>query len=68
MFFFAGFLKIIAPGVGFSTIFLPNEGVGVSHFHCAPGVGNLPFQKIPWGIAGGGRSGLELTDTLLKQG
>ena len=50
---FAGFLKIIVPGWGFSTIFLPLE-VEVSHFICAPGVGISPFQKIPQGLDRGG--------------
>ena len=53
--FFAGFFKIIAPGDG------------VSHFLCAWGVGNWPFQKFPQSLLGGGGrrwSGLELTDTL----
>ena len=58
--FFAGFLKIIAPGVGFWHDFSAPV-VGVSHFLCARGVGNSPFQKIPRGFARGW-SGLELTD------
>ena len=57
-FFFAGFLKIIAPGRGFSTIFLP-QGSGFRTFFVPRG--NSPFQKIPQG--GGWWSGLELTDT-----
>ena len=46
--FFAGFLKIIAPGMGF-WYNLSAPGVGVSHFLCARGVGNSPFQKSPPG-------------------
>ena len=62
--FFAGFLKIIAPGGrGFSTIFL-SQGSGFRTVFVPGRVGNLPFQKIPWGFAWGGWSGLELTDTL----
>ena len=49
MVFFVGFLKIIAPGVGFKQDFSA-PGVGVSHFRCGQGLGNLPFQKIPRGF------------------
>ena len=41
---FAGFLKIIASGVGFSAIFLP-QGSEFRTFLCACGVKNSPFQK-----------------------
>ena len=50
-YFFAEFLKIIALGVGFSTL-----GVLASHFLCARKLGNLPFQKIG-GLPGGGGDG-----------
>ena len=46
--FFAGFLKIIAPGVGFQHDFSV-PGVGVSHFLCAWGWGIRPFKKLPGG-------------------
>ena len=50
-------------GWGFSTIFL-SQGSGFRTVFVPRRVGNLPFQKIPWGFAWGGWSGLELTDTL----
>ena len=50
-------------GWGFSTIFL-SQGSGFRTVFVPGRVGNLPFQKIPWGFAWGGWSGLELTDTL----
>ena len=52
VFSFAGFLKIIASGWGFSTDFSA-PGVGVSHFLCAREVKNSPFQKIPLVFARG---------------
>ena len=56
--FFAGSLKIIAPGVRCQhkyVVFVP--GVRILQGIC-------PFKKIPWGFARGGRrSDLELTDT-----
>ena len=64
--FFAGFLKIIAPGWGFRMIFLP-QGSGFRTFF-VPGVGNSPFQRNSPGVCPGGGvgwSGLELTDTLM---
>ena len=42
--FFAGFLKIIAPRVGFFHNFSAPV-VGISHFLCGRGMGNSPFQK-----------------------
>ena len=54
---FAGFLKIIAPVMGFSHNF-SSTGVGVSHFLSARG-GDSPFQKNSPEVW----SGLELTDT-----
>ena len=50
--FVAGFLKIIALGWGFSTIFLP-QGSGFRTFFVPGGVGNSPFQKFPRGLAQG---------------
>ena len=47
--FFAGFLKIMAPGVGLEHNFSAS-GVDVSNFLCAPGVGNSPFKKISPGV------------------
>ena len=48
--FFAGLLKIIAPGVGLYRHFSA-PGFGFSHFFCArEGVGNSPFQKISRGM------------------
>ena len=41
---FAGFLKIIAPGVGFYHDFSA-PGVGVSHILSARGWGIRPFKK-----------------------
>ena len=64
---FAGFLKIIAPGWGFSMIFLPQgsrfrisfvlEGWGIRSFKTSPVA--CPGE----GGGGGWLSGLELTDT-----
>ena len=63
---FAGFLKIIVPRVVFLHNFF-DPVVVISHFRCALGVGNSPFQKTFWKLAWGGGlegwSGLELTDT-----
>ena len=56
--FFAEVLKIMAPRVGFSTIFLP-QGSGFRTFF----VGNSPFQKDSLGVRPGEWLGLELTDT-----
>ena len=50
--FFSGVLKIIAPGGGALALFSA-PGVGGSHFPCARGMGNSPFQKIPRGLAPG---------------
>ena len=54
--FLAGFSKIIAPGVGLSTIFL-SPGVGVSHFLCAGGGGGggefALSKTFPGGLPGG---------------
>ena len=62
--FFAGYLKIYAPGVGFQHDFSA-PGFGVSHFLCARGVGIRRFKKKFAGVCpGGGMSGLELIDTL----
>ena len=65
--FFAGFLKIIAPRMGFWHYFSAPED-GFLHLLCAQGEGwdILPFKTIPWGLPGGGGrwSGLELADTL----
>ena len=36
--------------MGFSTLFAPK--VEVSHFLCAQGVGNLPFQKVLGALPG----------------
>ena len=44
VYFFAGFLKIIAPGVGFFTISLP-QGSGFRTFFVARGWGIRPFKK-----------------------
>ena len=50
MSYFAGFLKIIAPGVGFLHDFSV-PGVGVSHaLSLCLGVGNSPFKKLPQGM------------------
>ena len=50
---FAGFLKIIAPGMGFQHDFSA-PGVGVSHFLCARGVGEFAFIKnLLKGLPGG---------------
>ena len=58
--FFAGFLKIIAPGVGFKHDFsAPGSGIALSLW---PRGGEFALLKIPRGFAGGW-SGLELTDT-----
>ena len=47
---FAGFLKIIAPGWGFSTIFLP-QGSGFRTF-LMPGGGEFALSKqFPGGMA-----------------
>ena len=51
--FFAGYLKIIAPGVSCQHD-LSAPRVRVSHFRRARGVGNLTFQKIPGEFAGEG--------------
>ena len=60
VFFFAGFLTIIAPGWGFSTSFLP-QGLVFCTFFVPGGWGIRPFKKnSPRGL-----SGLELTDTLV---
>ena len=48
----------------FSTIFL-SHGSGFCPFFVPQGLGNSPFQKIPWGFAWGELSGMELTDPLL---
>ena len=61
--FFAGFLKIIVPGVGFQLDFSAPR-VGVSHFLCTRGWSIRPFKNFPWGLPGGGWSGLGLIDTL----
>ena len=59
MFFvFAGILKVIAPGWGFSTFYSVPMG-WVSHFLCARGVGEFALSKNSLG----GWSNLELTDT-----
>ena len=50
--FFARFLKIIAPGVEFSTTFLP-MGRGFAPSLC-PGCGMSPFKKFPGGLHGEG--------------
>ena len=54
LFYFAGFLKIIASGVGFRAIFLP-QGPGFhTFFVTGVGAGNLPFQtNSPWVLPGG---------------
>ena len=49
---FAKFLKIIATGVGFSTIFLP-QGSGFRTLFVPGGWGILPFKKSPGCLAGG---------------
>ena len=57
--FFAGFLEIIAPGVGFSTIFLP-QGPGFRIFFVPGGI--RPFKKFPgvgWGEGGMVRLGID---------
>ena len=59
--FFAGFLKIIAPGWGFSTIFLP-QGSGFRTLF-VPGGGEFALSKNSPGLCPGGWSDLELTDT-----
>ena len=61
--FFAGFLKIIAPGWGFSTIFLP-QGSGFRNFFVPEGWRIRSFKKFHGGLPGRGWSGLELADTL----
>ena len=50
--FLARFLKIIAPGWAFSTIFLP-QGSGFHTFFVPEGWGIRPFKKIPRGFARG---------------
>ena len=58
--FFAGFLKIIALGLGSSTIFLPQES-GFRTFFVHRGWEICPLKKFPGGLPWGW-SGLELTD------
>ena len=50
--FFVGFLKIIAPGWGFSTMFLPQRS-GFCNFFAGGGMRNLPFQKNFPGVCPG---------------
>ena len=62
--YFCCFLKIIAPGWGFSTIFLP-QGLGFPTF-LMPRGGEFALSKnsVGFALGGGGEwSGLELTDT-----
>ena len=63
LFFSAGYLKIIARGWGFNTIFLPQSS-GFRTFFVPEGRGFSISKKIRRGLPGGGWSGLELTDTL----
>ena len=60
---FAGFLKIIAPGVGLLHNFSA-PGVGVFHFFVSGGEEFVLSKDSP-GDLPGGCSGLELTDTLV---
>ena len=57
--FFAGLLKIIAPGVGIWHDFSA-PGLGFRTFFVPGGVGEFALSKK---FPGGGWSGLELTDT-----
>ena len=50
-------------GVVLAPFYRPGGGVLNSFF--ARGVGNSPIKKLPGGFAGGW-SGLELTDTLIR--
>ena len=50
---FAGFLKYLSRGWGFSTIFLP-QWSGFSTFFVPGGWGIRPIKKIPLGGGGGG--------------
>ena len=60
---FAGFLKIIAPGVGFQHEFSA-QGSGFRTFFVPEEWKIRPFKKFPGGLPGEGEwSGLELTDT-----
>ena len=60
--FFAVFLKIIAQGWGFSTIYLP-QGSKFCTFFVLGGGKIALLKKLPGGLPGEW-SGLELTDTL----
>ena len=62
--FFAGFLKIIAPGGGDLARFFCPRGRDFALSLCPGGWGICPFKKFPGALPGGGWSGLELTDTL----
>ena len=67
--FFAGFLKIIAPGGGDLTRFFCPRGRDFALSLCPGGWGICSFKKFPGALprrggGGGGWSGLELTDTL----
>ena len=50
--FFAGFLKITAPRVGFWHDFSA-PGVGFRTFFVPEGWGIRPLKKFPWGFAQG---------------
>ena len=61
--FFAGFLKIIAPRVGFKRDFSA-PGLGFCTFIVPRGWGIHPYKKDSPGVClGGGWSDLELADT-----
>ena len=61
--FFAGFLKIKCPASRVLAQFFCPKARGFAFSLCHGGWGILPFKKIPWGLARGEWSGLELTDT-----
>ena len=53
--FFGGYLKIIVPGVGFSTIFLPH-GSGFRTFFVTGEWGVRPLKKFPGVCRGDGQA------------
>ena len=61
--YFAGFLRIIAPGGGLLVRFFCPWGRGFALL-CARWLGIRPLKKLSGGLPGGW-SGLELTDALI---